>query len=365
MPPASSRADGLSRAVDAVLERGLAKDADDRWESATQFVDAAGAHRRARARGGGAADAAPVRPQAAPRPPRSRTPRRAHATPTSSPRRRREPWSRRRAPRRHPRRRGRRPAANGSGDGRGTAAPRAATQQRAAPLLAGLAGAGADRGDRRASRSPPAATTSRRQPRAQNTPEATATAEKTRGADRDRDRGARPTRRRRTRPETATAAPTDTPTPDADASPASGKPDLKAATQAQLAGYNARRAGDYQTALAKAREAQQLCGSAKELSPCGYALFEEGAALIALGQPDAAIPILQRRLTSTATTSPARSPRRSRRRRRPPKKAGRPAEKETFGSVGEFTETVVTAVTNDCRYAGNGYRDQAPHPLRR
>jgi serine/threonine-protein kinase len=63
-----------------------------------------------------------------------------------------------------------------------------------------------------------------------------------------------------------------------------------------VAGYNARLAGDYQTALAKAREAQQLCGGAHELSPCGYALFEEGAALNALGQPDAAIPVLQRRL---------------------------------------------------------------------
>src|SRR4051794_3286465 len=38
-PPASSRVDGLTRAVDAVVERGLAKDPSDRWRSATQFVD--------------------------------------------------------------------------------------------------------------------------------------------------------------------------------------------------------------------------------------------------------------------------------------------------------------------------------------
>src|SRR3954471_10782380 len=40
VPPASSRADGLSRAVDAVLERGLAKAPADRWDTATEFVDA-------------------------------------------------------------------------------------------------------------------------------------------------------------------------------------------------------------------------------------------------------------------------------------------------------------------------------------
>src|SRR4051794_7693140 len=39
VPPASTRASELSKAVDAVLERGLAKDPADRWESATQFVD--------------------------------------------------------------------------------------------------------------------------------------------------------------------------------------------------------------------------------------------------------------------------------------------------------------------------------------
>ena len=36
--------------------------------------------------------------------------------------------------------------------------------------------------------------------------------------------------------------------------------------------------------------------TAEELSPCGYALFEEGVALTELGQPEAAIPILERRL---------------------------------------------------------------------
>jgi len=39
-PPASARDGGLSAAVDPVLARGLAKDPDERWLSATAFVDA-------------------------------------------------------------------------------------------------------------------------------------------------------------------------------------------------------------------------------------------------------------------------------------------------------------------------------------
>src|SRR6185369_8130423 len=40
VPPASARARGLSPAVDAVLERGLAKAPADRWDTATEFVEA-------------------------------------------------------------------------------------------------------------------------------------------------------------------------------------------------------------------------------------------------------------------------------------------------------------------------------------
>src|SRR4051795_13546874 len=41
VPPASTRAVGpLSKAVDAVLERGLAKNPNDRWRSSAEFVDA-------------------------------------------------------------------------------------------------------------------------------------------------------------------------------------------------------------------------------------------------------------------------------------------------------------------------------------
>ena len=46
----------------------------------------------------------------------------------------------------------------------------------------------------------------------------------------------------------------------------SGEPNLRAATAAQIAGYNARRAGDFETALAKSEEALQACAGSKQLS---------------------------------------------------------------------------------------------------
>jgi serine/threonine-protein kinase len=76
----------------------------------------------------------------------------------------------------------------------------------------------------------------------------------------------------------------------------SGAPDLKRAAALQLEGYRARQAGDYATALEKARAALAACGDTHQLSPCGYALYEEGVALNRSGQSAAAIPILQQRL---------------------------------------------------------------------
>jgi serine/threonine-protein kinase len=100
---------------------------------------------------------------------------------------------------------------------------------------------------------------------------------------------------------TATQSPaptTTTPPPTATPSVAAGSPDLAQARSLQLAGFNARRAGDYSTALAKAKAALAACGSTHQLDPCGYALFEEGAALNRGGDPAGAIPILQQRLSS-------------------------------------------------------------------
>jgi serine/threonine-protein kinase len=123
-------------------------------------------------------------------------------------------------------------------------------------------------------------------PRGGNTPRAQHTAEATKTASPDK---------------TAKATPTDSPAPTATATatPAqtvSGAPDLKQASALQLEGYNARQAGDYATALEKARAALAACGDTHQLSPCGYALYEEGVALNRSGNPAAAIPILQQRL---------------------------------------------------------------------
>ena len=82
-PPASSRAPELSTAVDAVLERGLAKDPADRWPSADRVRRRARADRRPRAH---APDSAPVgrrRRPTAPRAPERRRGTDALAPPRS------------------------------------------------------------------------------------------------------------------------------------------------------------------------------------------------------------------------------------------------------------------------------------------
>jgi serine/threonine-protein kinase len=90
----------------------------------------------------------------------------------------------------------------------------------------------------------------------------------------------------------ATATPTQTPPPPTP----TGGTDLTRARQLQLQGFNARRGGDYNAALAASTQALQACGDTRALDPCGYALFEIGADLNALGRGDEAVAYLQRRL---------------------------------------------------------------------
>ena len=262
-PPASARAPELSRAVDAVLERGLAKEPGDRWPSATAFVDAL-----------------------------ERTVGEAPAPEPTRPTRRLFGG----APRRRAGTDGRRDATGAASDGRPPTGRRAAP--RAPPPAPPRAARRCSPASRRSScsrswvrsRSPAAATVARPRLRAPNRPRARSRPPtRPRTPLRRRRRPRSPRRRRR-------PSPTPSPSPQPTEAAPSGEPDLAAARALQLEGFNARRAGDYETALAKARAAQQACGSSKELSPCGYALFEEGAALNALGQPEAAIPILERRL---------------------------------------------------------------------
>jgi tetratricopeptide (TPR) repeat protein len=231
-PPATERDPSLPASVDGVLERGLAKDPGERWESARAMVTALD-----RAMGSSRPATEPTRPIAATPPP---------------------------------------PPAKGGG-----APPPARGRGSGWPVLAGLAGlvllavvafvllSGGDGGSNGGERSAatPQATA---KPRKKATP--TPTAERT--------------------PEpTATSTPAPTATPEAPA--ATG---LERARQLQVEGFNARRAGNYDEALALSQQALAACGDTVRLDPCGYALFEVGAALNALGRPDEAIAPLEQRL---------------------------------------------------------------------
>jgi serine/threonine-protein kinase len=239
-PPAATERDpSLPASIDGVLARGLAKEPSERWASAAAMVDAV-----ERAMG-----SAP--PATAPTVPIARTERPAVAGPERT-------------------------------------APPPPRSSRGGLLLAGLAGLlalaavafallpGGDGGD---SGGGERARTEPRRHEATPTRTPTGTPEKT--------------------PEpTATATPTATPSPPPTATPEppSGGSGLDRAAQLQLDGFNARRAGDYERALSLSQQALEACGNTRRLNPCGYALFEVGAALNALGRPDEAIPYLERRL---------------------------------------------------------------------
>ena len=128
-------------------------------------------------------------------------------------------------------------------------------------------------------------------------PTATATAERT-----------PETPRAPTPPPTETTAPPATAPPEETTTPeASGEPDLQRAADLQLQGFNARQAGNYEQALALSQQALEACGDAQELNPCGYALYEVGAALNALGRPDEAIPYLEQRLDTYGNNAEVKS----------------------------------------------------------
>jgi eukaryotic-like serine/threonine-protein kinase len=94
---------------------------------------------------------------------------------------------------------------------------------------------------------------------------------------------------------TATDTPSATATP-ADTPASSGQVDIGKARSLQIAGFNARKSGDYAKSLELSQQALDACGNSDQLDPCGYALFEKGLALNRSGRPDEAIPVLQERL---------------------------------------------------------------------
>ena len=214
-PPASSRAPELSRAVDAVLERGLAKEPGDRWPSAARVRRRARAdasrrerHRRPSRRGGCA-----VR--------RRRRPPRATAR------------RRRRAARPTP----------------------AAARRSGAPLLARPRRARAARGGRR---------DRARQPRRDGgEPRAQRRRSRRRG---DRARDARRRPRPRSRPRRPTEAPTPTPTPRRPTETATAGAAERRARPRRRAGGSSSRASTRAEQVTsrprwpRPREAQQACG---------------------------------------------------------------------------------------------------------
>jgi serine/threonine protein kinase len=222
-PLATERDDSLPKRVDAVLDRGLAKEPDERWGSASEMVEALD-----EAMSASRPPTEPTRPVAVAPPPER------------------------------------------GGNGPWLLAGLAAL------LILAVAGfvllSGDDDGG----------------PTAQ--PTATPTAERT--AEPTPERTAEPTEEPTAEP---TAEPTEEPTAEPTEEP-SGGTDLDRATDLQVQGFNARQAGDYEQALRLSQQALEACGNTQQLSPCGYALFEVGAALNALDRPDEAIPFLEQRL---------------------------------------------------------------------
>jgi eukaryotic-like serine/threonine-protein kinase len=243
-PAASARADGLPRAVDAVLERGMAKEPGDRWGSATELV--------------GALDSALTGGGPPTVPPRRRGPAAATVSDT---------WGAPPAPRRRR---------------RGWVLLAALGALAAAAALAFILLGGSHEPS---STAPPATPRHRHTPTptrtATRTPTPTPTATATATAT------ATPTP---TPTATATRTATLTPTPSASPSSSSGPAALERQGHALMA------AGRPQDAVPVLARAVQACGSSTAVDPCAYAMYDYADALVRSGQPAAAIPVLQERL---------------------------------------------------------------------
>ncbi len=239
-PPAPSAvAPGLPSAVDPVLARGLAKDPAARWPDAGAFVRALGRALGSPVRPAPAvAEATAVTRRPVPAPPRRPPSRRATGTPTP-----------------------RRPATR-----RTWAAPLAlGALLTGFAAVAAIALSGGDGGSSPETRASPGRTTTG-------------------------------TTRSARRPGTSTAVRT-TPAPVLPAATATAAGESAAAARdLQLAGFRARTSGRIADAVALDRRAVTACGGTRALDPCGYALFELGAALRQAGRTGEAAGTLRRRL---------------------------------------------------------------------
>jgi predicted Ser/Thr protein kinase len=239
-PRASERDIDVPPAVDGVLERGMAKEPEDRWETAGAMVRALD----------DAVAAPPLR-------------RRSGAPPTAPTRALGAPPARR-------------------GWGAGALVAIAALLLVVAGAVAVLtSGGGEEPGER---------------PTAQTTPDATRTSDATRTPE------ATPTEAPATATPTATASPEPTqeatPPPDEEQPQGGGKGGGlgKDPAALQLRAFELNNAGDHKQALKFAEKAVKLCEGSTAVSPCAYALYEYARALRLTGNPAGAIAALEERM---------------------------------------------------------------------
>jgi serine/threonine-protein kinase len=308
VPPASSRSVvDLSPAVDAVLERGLAKDPKDRWDSAAAFVNALERTLAARE------ETTPTRKLGRRSKPAAVAPRRSRADRDAPPPRVRDdrddtpprwaggddawPPDKRPVPTRRSGASGN--GRGGAGRGRGTPVAEPPQRRSLAPLLAvlgavallavigaiALASRGGGGNDNPG-------------PRVENTPEATKTATP------DKTEKPKPTATD-TPTATPTETPTDTPTPDATETEEPGSTPTPEATpetpkgtptDLQARGHVELLAGNVESAVVTLKGAVEACGASTQVDPCAYAMYDYAAALVASGRAAEAVPVLQTRL---------------------------------------------------------------------